>query len=122
MHRHDLRPVTLVQYRREAWVSRFDEYARVSIDTRIECQEAHELDLSARPGGWRPIDDPLPTWTPGSVTVVELKFADAIPRWMMGLVQRLDLLRHAFSKYCYSMTALSEDHYRDYRRSHASRR
>jgi len=114
--RHDLRPVCLVQYAREAWVSEWDEYARVSIDSRIECQASHEWTLEDQ-GSWRPIDHALLSWTQGSVCVVELKWAEVAPLWMMRLVQELDLLRHSFSKYCYSMTSLSEDHYRDYRRA-----
>ena len=114
--RYDLRPVVLVQYRREAWASRFDDYARVSIDTEIVCQAAHRLDLSAHKE-WRPVDHPLQTITTESPCVVELKFAERVPAWMVQVVRHLDLLRASFSKYCYSMFALGEDHLRDYRRA-----
>lgn len=114
MHRHDLRPTVLVQYRREAWAGRWEDYARVSIDTAIECQRAHGLSLDPN-GPWRPIDHALFTHTPDSVCVVELKFPEVAPRWMVDLVQQLDLLRHAFSKYCHSMLSLAADHHRDRR-------
>jgi len=120
MHRYSLRPQVLVQYRREAWVSRIDPYARVSIDGHIECQQCSEFTLEANEAGWRSVDSPLPIWLPGSTCIVELKWSDAVPRWMMQIVQRFDLLRHSFSKYCYSMEALSDDHYRDYRRSQSA--
>lgn len=116
MVRWDLRPVALVQYRREAWASAVDEYARVSIDFRVECRVQRDWSLSAR-DDWRPADSPLPTATVGSIGVLELKFADVVPRWMTALVQHLDLIRHSFSKYAYSMRALAEDHWMDYRRS-----
>ncbi len=116
MHRYQLRPVVLVEYRREAYVSRLDDYARVSIDTRIGCQRQTALTLDA-PRSWRPIDQPWRTWTPMSPCVVELKWARQAPRWMADLVQRVELLRHAFSKYCGAMLALSDDHFRDYRRA-----
>lgn len=115
MHRHDLRPVALVDYRREAYMSRVDEYARISIDTQIRCQEQDRWSLEANPRRWRAIDHPLQTWMTTSPCVVELKWADYAPSWMVSLVQQLDMLRFSFSKYCYSMLALSEDHYRDYR-------
>ena len=119
-HRYSLRPQVLVEYRREAWASRQDDYARISIDGQVRCQPATELSLEANPARWRAIDSPLPTWLGESTCVVELKWADVVPRWMMQLVRRLDLLRHAFSKYCYSMEALADEHYRDYRRSHSA--
>ena len=115
MHRHDLRPVVLVDYRREAWMSRVDDYARVSIDSAIRCQASDRLSLDAHPGRWRPIDHPGLTWTHSSPLVVELKWAECAPAWMVQLVTSLDLLRHSFSKYCFSMLSLAEDHFRDYR-------
>jgi hypothetical protein len=111
--RHDLRPVVLVEYRREAWMSRIDEYARVSIDTQIRCQTRREWSLDADPDRWRPVDHTLLTFTPSSACVVELKWAGSAPPWMTLVVRRLDALRASFSKYCYSMQALADDHYRD---------
>ncbi len=115
VHQHDLRPVALVEYRREAYMSRVDEYARVSIDTNIQCQSMTRLNLDGHPGRWRTIDHPLLSWTRMSPCVVELKWADYAPVWMHQMVQNLDLLRHAFSKYCNSMFSLAEDRFRDYR-------
>lgn len=115
MHRHDLRPVVIVDYRREAYMGRFDDYARVSIDTTIQCQATDRLSLDAHPKRWRAMDTPLLTFTPTSPCVVELKWADCAPPWMVQLAQGLDLLRHSFSKYCYSMLSLADDHHRDYR-------
>jgi hypothetical protein len=115
MHQNDLRPVVLVEYRREAWVSRVDEYARVSIDTSLRCQPADRLELEANPRRWRAIDNPLRTFTPESPCVVELKWAETAPSWMFQLTQRLDLLRHSYSKYCYSILALADDQFCDYR-------
>ncbi len=116
MIRHDLRPVLLAQYRREAWMSRVEEYARVSIDTEIVTQATDRISMDAT-GDWRPVDHALQTWTKDSCCVLELKWADAIPRWMQALAQSMGLLRAAFSKYCYGMENLAEDHFRDYRRA-----
>ncbi|MCP4872331.1 MAG: polyphosphate polymerase domain-containing protein [Proteobacteria bacterium] len=115
MHRHDLRPVALVDYRREAYMSRVDTYARVSIDSKIQTQAMHELSLEAHAKRWRAVDTPLLTFTSTSPCVVELKWADYAPPWMVQLAQSLDLTRHSFSKYCYSMLSLADDHHRDYR-------
>ncbi len=115
LHTRTLEPKALIQYRREAWVSTIETYARVSVDASIVCQHPDGWSLEGS-GNWRPIDHPLRTWMPSSPAVLELKWADVAPRWMMQLVQTMDLTRHAFSKYCYSMYELAEDHLRGYRR------
>ena len=74
-----------------------------------------EHSLVANPHRWRPIDHPLLAGSVESPCVVELKWADLAPLWMVHLVQSLGLLREAYSKYCYSMLSLAEDHFRDYR-------
>ena len=102
---HDLRPKVLVEYRREAYASRIEDYARVTIDSQICCQRANGYDLSAQPNQWRFVDHRWQTLTAEPVCVVELKFANAPPRWMVELVRSLELTRYAFSKYCFSMTA-----------------
>jgi len=106
LHTYQLQPRILVQYQREAYFSELEDYARVSIDTHIECQEMTHASLEAPDTRWRPIDHRLQTLTAEPVAVVELKFSNAAPRWMVNLVQRLDLIRRAFSKYCYGIRAL----------------
>ena len=102
---HRLQPSVLVEYRREAYQSELEHYARVSIDSQITCQRARRWTLDATDRGWRSVDHAVRTETLGSVAVLELKFADAPPYWMVDLVRRLDLMRFAFSKYCFSVDA-----------------
>ncbi len=116
VHRFDLRPICHVEYRREAWMSTLERYARVSIDYRVAVRRETRWTLEGD-AAMRAVDTPLPTHTPGSIAVVELKWADSFPRWMVNLVQELDYLRHSFSKYGYGVLALSDDHHVDYRRS-----
>jgi len=113
-----LRPIVLVRYRREAWMSLWDEYARVSIDFEVACKPANGWTYEI-PGSWRPVDHPVWTQTQESICVLELKWADVAPRWMAELVGALDLNRQSFSKYCYSMRTLGEQHRIDERRSTA---
>ena len=116
VHRFALQPICAVEYRREAWASTIDEYARVSIDYQVQCRPETEWSLAGN-GRVVPTDTPLPTSTRESICVVELKWADAVPRWMVNLVQALELERYSFSKYCYSVVALNDEHFVDYRRS-----
>ncbi len=116
--RRNLRPVVAVRYRREAWISRWDDYARISVDRTVACKPARGHDL-VPDGAWRPVDHPVWTQTVQSVCVLELKWAEVAPRWMAELVGRLELNRASFSKYCHSMRTLGEAHRVDVRRSTA---
>jgi hypothetical protein len=95
----------LVEYEREAYVSRIDAYARLTFDRKIVVQQKETLDLEACPGRWRPVDHSAQTLMTGGICVLELKFERRPPGWMVALVRRLDLLRSSFSKYCYGVGA-----------------
>ena len=101
--RYDARPVTVVRYRREAWISTIDPYARVTFDTHVRAAQSDSLSFPpADDAGttWRACDSAAHFSEPSSSVILELKFlASAIPRWMIALVQRFDLDRRAFSKY-----------------------
>lgn len=104
-HRHHIRPKLLVEYEREAYISDVDSYARLTFDRKIAVQEQDQLDFEANPARWRCIDHRAQTRTQEPISVLELKFERRPPRWMVALVQRLDLIRFSFSKYCYGVTA-----------------
>ena len=104
-HRHHIRPVLLVEYEREAYISEIDSYARLTFDRKIAVQEQDKLELEAMPSRWRAIDHRAQTRTDVPVCVLELKFERRPPRWMVDLVKRLELVRYSFSKYCYGVTA-----------------
>lgn len=104
-HTYQLRPVILVEYVREAYVSTVDAYARATFDTRITCQARHSLDLAADSRRWRVVPHPGRTVLEPAYAVVELKFGRTAPEWMGALVRRFDLMRHSFSKYGHSLCA-----------------
>ena len=105
LHAHLLEPAMLVQYRREAYFSRVDDYARVTFDRAIQCQEQTQWSLEATPAHWRAVDHPVQTRTRAPMCIVELKFGSMVPRWMNVLIQNFELIRYSFSKYCYSIDA-----------------
>jgi hypothetical protein len=96
--RHGASPVMLIRYEREAWVSQIDHYARVTFDRRVRSQVQTGLSFEAEPGGWRAVDAPA-LKSLDALTVVELKFTTAVPRWLVAIVQSLNLFRQSFSKY-----------------------
>lgn len=106
MHRSlHLRPITLVRYQREPWISTVDDYARVTFDT---CIQAHSLDsLTFEPDGgrWRALDDAVMQRTLESLVVLELKFTNNVPRWLVNITRNIGLVRGAYSKYGNSIRA-----------------
>jgi SPX domain protein involved in polyphosphate accumulation len=102
------RPVCTVDYRREAWSSTIDDYARVTFDTQIRCQPVDKPGFGKRPGSWRSVDHAHPNHdVTRSPTVLELKFTRAVPSWMVNTVRTLELSRASFSKYGRSVEALA---------------
>jgi hypothetical protein len=93
------RPVVAVRYTREAFEGLIDDYARVTFDRRILCREADGYHLPTGRDPHVSIDDPTATGGDESGVVMELKFADRAPLWMIDLVQRFRLRRRGFSKY-----------------------
>ncbi|MBC8069473.1 MAG: polyphosphate polymerase domain-containing protein [Deltaproteobacteria bacterium] len=103
-----LRPYTLVRYRREPWVSTIDDYARVTFDTNICAQATEQFGFDATPTRWRALDDAITQRTLESMTVLELKFTNFVPWWMINVVRNFGLVRRSFSKYGTSIRALYE--------------
>jgi hypothetical protein len=98
--RIDARPATVVRYRREAWVSQVDDYARVTFDHRIEGRAPEGWTVPVADGhGWLPVDKPDRFGLPMSGVVLELKATTAVPFWMIDLARRFGLKREGFSKY-----------------------
>ena len=101
VHMTGARPTVVVRYKREAWASVVDDYARVTFDTRISGQlaapDGWHFDLD--PSRFRRCDDATGVRDDQTRTVLELKFTAHAPRWMMSLVERLNLMRRSYSKY-----------------------
>ena len=93
-------PTLLVRYHREAYASVVDDYARVTFDRRLCFQRMDKLQLLGTTGSWIALDDQTNTHGASRQVILELKATLAVPRWMLGIVQRFGLIRTGFSKYC----------------------
>jgi hypothetical protein len=105
VHTYHLVPALLVDYVREAYVSEYDDYARLTFDRRIACQVERELRLDGDARGWRFVVPPGRTVLDPALLVLELKAGKTVPRWMSDIVRRFDLVRWSFSKYAYGLQA-----------------
>ena len=103
-------PKVLLQYKRRAYVSQVDEYARVTFDTDLKY---------CPPAGYRPYGeaaslvpcDHAAVFDPGCSVILELKcYASQVPLWMVDLIRRFDLLRRRFSKYVTAVREVFQQH------------
>lgn len=106
---HGCEPVVVVDYEREPHVSTVDDYCRITFDTRIRSQPALGMTLDVDEGRWRCVDGSQDFHDLRALTVLELKFTEHVPSWLVNIVQRLELGRRAFSKYGRSVQAWREE-------------
>ncbi len=92
-------PKVLTQYRRKAYVSDVDHYARVTFDMALKYQPADGYSLIPDEEKMIPLDNET-LFDPGCNVILELKcFSTQVPLWMIDLIRRFDLRRRGFSKY-----------------------
>lgn len=98
-YKYNARPVVLVQYRRQAFFSNYDEYARVTFDKGLRYMI---------PNGYQPkpieqmmIPCDVQTGPENKdFVILELKcYTSFVPIWMVDLVRAFNLQRVGFSKF-----------------------
>jgi hypothetical protein len=115
-------PKVLLQYKRKAYVSQVDGYARVTFDTDLKY---------CPPSGYRPHAeaarlvpcDHAGVFDPDCRVILELKcYASQVPLWMVDLIRGFDLLRRRFSKYVTAVREVLQQHKQgSFARQHAFR-
>jgi len=105
-------PKVLTQYRRRAFVSSVDDYARVTVDIQLRCQAREDYCLLPDEREMVPYDD-ITRFDPGCCAVLELKcYTSHVPLWMSDMARLFNLQRRSFSKYVTGITqALDNYHY-----------
>lgn len=105
VHTYDAAPKVMTQYRRMAWVSDVDDYARVTFDVDLCCREERRYTLIPQEHEMVACD-PEVIFDPGCSVILELKcYTSYVPLWMLDLIKHFDLRRRSFSKY---MTGIRE--------------
>jgi hypothetical protein len=97
------RPVMRIRYYRESYLGAYDNYSRITFDSRLQYQPTRSWYVHEPGGRWWCMDSTtsLNTTFPGAV--LELKtFSDA-PLWMIDLARRFNLTRIGFCKYFTAM-------------------
>lgn len=100
-------PKVFTQYRRKAYISDIDNYARATFDIDLQACQQSEYRLSSGSYRMSPYDHEL--WFPqGTNVILELKcYTTHVPLWMIDLIRKFNLDRQRFSKY---VSSLIESH------------
>jgi hypothetical protein len=89
-----LRPMLLITYEREAYVSLFDGTARLTLDRNIRYLPGRSYELFYSGRDWFSVKHPC---------ILELKFNRVLPFFFKNIIKRLNLWAQAISKYCLCM-------------------
>ena len=95
------RGAIFVSYYREIWEAPGDEELRVTFDREIRGSRYDgngRLEVPQR--GWRPYLPPYLAPLPRNGVILELKFDERPPRWMIDLVKIFNLCQTPVCKYC----------------------
>jgi len=105
VHMYDAGPKILTRYRRKAYVSECEDYARVTFD--IELKYMAEETCNLVPDMNKMISYDMSTnFDSGCSVVLELKcYTTQVPLWMIDCIRTFKLQRRSFSKY---MTGVRE--------------
>jgi len=96
---YGVEPKILTQYKRKAWISDTDDYARVTFDVDLKCMEENSFNVIPDEKRLDNYDNET-IFDPGCSTILELKcYTSNVPSWMIDLIQRFNLKRGSFSKY-----------------------
>lgn len=91
-------PKILIRYKRLAYISDINEYARVTFDRDLCYKLENEYIFDINESNMVYFGGFYPTAVNGN-TILELKCRNDIPIWMMDMIRIFNLTRNAFSKY-----------------------
>lgn len=94
-------PKLMVVYKRKALVGRFDKRFRITFDSQIQAYPANQLSFS----GNQPAAEIFP-----KRVIMELKYNNGIPYWFHWMIQKYQLSREPFSKYCQSLETYQQNY------------
>jgi SPX domain protein involved in polyphosphate accumulation len=98
-HAYNAAPVVLTTYRRKAYFSTCDDYARVTFDAGLRYLARTGYDPLPVEESFAPTDVET-LFDEGTDVILELKCqAKNVPLWMVDLIRAFELRRRGFSKY-----------------------
>jgi len=99
LHSYNATPKVITNYRRKAYFSNYEEYARVTFDIDLKYMEQLDYHLNPVPELMTQYDHEI-NFDRGASVILELKcYTSHVPIWMVDLVRHFDLMQAGFSKY-----------------------
>ncbi len=96
--RYKVYPRLMVRYQRAAFFSRLEDYVRITFDRQIQAQSHGELHFDVDESSWFDLDIARQAGADSNV-IMECKFQQAPPRWLVEVLRRHGLVQSSFSKY-----------------------
>lgn len=107
---YNIEPKVYTQYRRKAYVSDHEEYARVTFDVALRYMTEDHYNLSPVEEKMVPYDYPM-FFDEGCNVILEMKcYTTHVPLWMVDCIRTFDLRRRSFSKYANGVTEVLNIH------------
>ena len=94
-------PKAHIAYLREAWISRYDNSVRVTLDRNVRCDPEPSARLSTQ------MVQPVTVF--GNKVILELKFTNRFPDWFKELVRVFGLMQCGAAKYVDGVALVGED-------------
>lgn len=107
-------PKILTQYRRKAYLSTVDAYARITFDRSLRYREEERYTVQPSEETMTNYDHTRVFGFPNVNVILELKCERKIPVWMVDMIRRFELVRCGFSKFegsmreCFSTEGLED--------------
>ncbi len=92
-------PKILTQYRRRAYLSEIDDYARVTFDKCLRFQDEDRYNLYPDERRMFSYDHEDIFNSRGENVILEIKCEARVPFWIRDMIQKFNLTRSAFSKF-----------------------
>lgn len=105
---YNVQPWVQTRYRRLAFISHCEDYARVTFDRGLEYAARDRFDPVPVEADMTP-SDVEPLFDPETSVILELKCHTAyVPSWMLDLIRRFELRRRGFSKYAAAVIPVAQ--------------
>jgi hypothetical protein len=96
---YNAEPKVLIQYKRKAYISDCEEYARVTFDIQLRAMRQIGYDPTPHEEALMPCDFQN-IYDEGASVILELKcYTSYVPLWMVDCIRKFGLQRRGFSKY-----------------------
>lgn len=105
LHSYRAEPKVLTQYRRKAYFSKYDDYARITFDKDLRYMEETSFNLFPVESQMRHYDNET-IFNDETNVILELKCPQQVPLWFIDVISKFDLTRSGFSKYASSVQDL----------------